>query len=108
MPGLLRRTLLRGAPLWGLWTWAACCCCRCICCLSSGGQPGGHRISLRHYAGGHGTGLRLRLLVSWYLFAYLYNTRTAYHYGSLPLRRETQFLTRYLADCCFIWSLRRS
>ena len=100
--GLLRRTLLRGAPLWGLWTLGG------LLLLPL------HLLSLFRVDSRETTEYLLGitqvgtvlvfgygLLVAWYLFAYLYNTRTAYHYGSLPLRRETQFLTRYLAGLLF-------
>lgn len=100
--GLLRRTLLRGAPLWGLWTLGG------LLLLPL------HLLSLFRVDSREATEYLLGitqvgtvlvfgygLLVAWFLFAYLYNTRTAYHYGSLPLRRETQFLTRYLAGLLF-------
>ena len=100
--GLLRRTLLRGAPLWGLWTLGG------LLLLPL------HLLSLFRVDSRETTEYLLGitqvgtvlvfgygLLVAWFLFAYLYNTRTAYHYGSLPLRRETQFLTRYLAGLLF-------
>jgi len=35
--------------------------------------------------------------VAWFLFAYLNKSRSANFFGALPLRRETQFLTHYLA-----------
>ena len=100
--GLLRRSILRGAPLWGLWTLGG------LLLLPL------HLLSLFRVDSRETTEYLLGitqvgtvlvfgygLLVAWYLFAYLYNTRTAYHYGSLPLRRETQFLTRYLAGLLF-------
>lgn len=37
------------------------------------------------------------LLVAWLLFLYLYRSRSANFFGALPLRRETVFLTHYLA-----------
>ena len=100
--GLLRRTLLRGAPLWGLWTLGGLLLLPLHLLATPEYQP----IYLREYVLGItqiGTVLVFGygLLVAWYLFAYLYNTRTAYHYGSLPLRRETQFLTRYLSGLLF-------
>ena len=100
--GLLRRSILRGAPLWGLWTLGG------LLLLPL------HLLSLFRVDSRETTEYLLGitqvgtvlvfgygLLVAWFLFAYLYNTRTAYHYGSLPLRRETQFLTRYLAGLLF-------
>lgn len=100
--GLLRRTLLRGAPLWGLWTLGGLL----LLPLHLLAAPEYQAIELQRYVlvvtnastvlvFGYG------LLVAWYLFACLYNTRTAYHYGSLPLRRETQFLSRYLSGLLF-------
>ena len=41
------------------------------------------------------------LAVAWFQFAWLYRTRSAYHYASLPIRRETQFVSRYLAGLLF-------
>ena len=35
------------------------------------------------------------LAVAWLQFAWLYRTRSAYHYASLPIRRETQFVSRF-------------
>lgn len=100
--GLLRRTLLRGAPLWGLWTLGGLLLLplHLLSLLRVGSREATEYILGVTQVGtvlvfGYG------LLVAWYLFAYLYNTRTAYHYGSLPLRRETQFLTRYLSGLLF-------
>ena len=100
--GLLRRSILRGAPLWGLWTlgWLI------LLPLHLLSNPSTDFIYAKEYTLGLtqvGTVLVFGygLLVAWYQFAYLYNTRAAYHYGSLPLRRETQFLTRYLSGLLF-------
>lgn len=100
--GLLRRTLLRGAPLWGLWTLGGLLLLplHLLSLFRVDSREATEYLFVITQVGtvlvfGYG------LLVAWYLFAYLYNTRTAYHYGSLPLRRETQFLTRYLAGLLF-------
>lgn len=101
--GLLRRSILRGAPLWGLWLLGG------LILLPF------HLLSMETLAGFEGAAWILTtnqwvssllvfgygLLVAWYQFAWLYRTRSAYHYGSLPLRRETQFLTRYLSGLLF-------
>lgn len=100
--GLLRRSILRGAPLWGLWTLGGLLLLplHLLSLFRVDSREATEYLFVITQVGtvlvfGYG------LLVSWYLFAYLYNTRTAYHYGSLPLRRETQFLTRYLAGLLF-------
>lgn len=36
-------------------------------------------------------------VVAWFLFSYLYKSRSANFFGALPLRRETQFLSHYLS-----------
>ena len=101
--GLLRRSVLRGAPLWGLWLLGG------LIVLPF------HLLSMETLADFEGAAWILTtnqwvssllvfgygLLVAWYQFAWLYRTRSAYHYGSLPLRRETQFLTRYLSGLLF-------
>lgn len=101
--GLLRRSILRGAPLWGLWLLGG------LIVLPF------HLLSMETVGGFEGAAWILTtnqwvssllvfgygLLVAWYQFAWLYRTRSAYHYGSLPLRRETQFLTRYLSGLLF-------
>ncbi len=35
--------------------------------------------------------------VAWFLFSYLYKSRSANFFGALPLRRETQFLSHYIS-----------
>ena len=99
--GLLRRTLLRGAPLWGLWTLGGLLLPLHLLSLFRVDSREATEYLFVITQVGTGLVFGYGLLVSWYLFAYLYNTRTAYHYGSLPLRRETQFLTRYLAGLLF-------
>lgn len=100
--GLLRRSVLRGAPLWGLWTlgWLI------LLPLHLLSNPSPDFIYAKEYTLGLtqvGTVLVFGygLLVAWYQFAWLYRTRSAYHYGSLPLRRGTQFLTRYFSGLLF-------
>ena len=101
--GLLRRSLLKGAPLWGLWLlgW--------ILILPV------YMLTRQNLAAFELTrhiydGLTLAdtfgvffygLAVAWFQFAWLYRTRSAYHYASLPIRRETQFVSRYLAGLLF-------
>ena len=101
--GLMRRSLLKGAPLWGLWLlfWLLLLpvhlltrqdlvpfeLTRCLFdCLVVAGTFG-----VFFYG----------LAVAWLQFAWLYRTRSAYHYASLPIRRETQFVSRFLAGLLF-------
>lgn len=101
--GLMRRSLLKGAPLWGLWLlfWLLLLpvylltrqdlvpfeLTRCLFdCLVVAGTFG-----VFFYG----------LAVAWLQFAWLYRTRSAYHYASLPIRRETQFVSRYLSGLLF-------
>lgn len=37
------------------------------------------------------------VVVAWFLFSYLYKSRSANFFGALPLRRETQFLSHYVS-----------
>ena len=101
--GLMRRSLLKGAPLWGLWLlgW--------ILILPV------YMLTRQNLAAFELTrhiydGLTLAdtfgvffygLAVAWLQFAWLYRTRSAYHYASLPIRRETQFVSRYLSGLLF-------
>ena len=79
--GLLRRSVLRGAPLWGLWLLGG------LILLPF------HLLSMETLAGFEGAAWILTtnqwvssllvfgygLLVAWYQFAWLYRTRSAYH-----------------------------
>ena len=100
---LLRRSFVKGAPLWSLWLlgWLL------ILPIYLITRPDVYPFELTQHVNGCLTlGCTIAaffygLAVAWYQFAWLYRTRSAYHYASLPLRRETQFLTRYLSGLLF-------
>ena len=97
--GLMRRSLLKGAPLWGLWLLFWLLLLPVYLLTRQDLVP----FELTRYlfdclvvAGTFGV-FFYGLVVAWFQFAWLYRTRSAYHYASLPIRRETQFVSRYLA-----------
>ena len=101
--GLLRRSLLKGAPLWGLWLLFWLLLLPVYLLTRQDLVP----FELTRYlfdclvvAGTFGV-FFYGLAVAWFQFAWLYRTRSAYHYASLPIRRETQFVSRYLAGLLF-------
>ena len=101
--GLMRRSLLKGAPLWGLWLlfWLLLL----PVYLLTRQDLGSFELTRYLYnclavAGTFGA-FFYGLAVAWLQFAWLYRTRSAYHYASLPIRRETQFVSRYLAGLLF-------
>lgn len=100
---LLRRSLLKGAPLWGLWLLFWLLLLPVYLLTRQDLVP----FELTRYlfdclvvAGTFGV-FFYGLAVAWLQFAWLYRTRSAYHYASLPIRRETQFVSRYLAGLLF-------
>lgn len=102
-PGLLRRSLLKGAPLWGLWLLFWLLLLPVYLLTRQDLVP----FELTRYlfdclvvAGTFGV-FFYGLAVAWLQFAWLYRTRSAYHYASLPIRRETQFVSRYLSGLLF-------
>ena len=101
--GLMRRSLLKGAPLWGLWLlfWLLLL----PVYLLTRQDLGSFELTRYLYnclavAGTFGA-FFYGLAVAWLQFAWLYRTRSAYHYASLPIRRETQFVSRFLAGLLF-------
>ena len=101
--GLLRRSLLKGAPLWGLWLLFWLLLLPVHLLTRQDLVP----FELTRYlfdclvvAGTFGV-FFYGLAVAWLQFAWLYRTRSAYHYASLPIRRETQFVSRFLAGLLF-------
>ena len=101
--GLMRRSLLKGAPLWGLWLlfWLLLL----PVYLLTRQDLGSFELTRYLYnclavAGTFGV-FFYGLAVAWLQFAWLYRTRSAYHYASLPIRRETQFVSRFLAGLLF-------
>ena len=101
--GLMRRSLLKGAPLWGLWLLFWLLLLPVHLLTRQDLVP----FELTRYlfdclvvAGTFGV-FFYGLAVAWLQFAWLYRTRSAYHYASLPIRRETQFVSRYLAGLLF-------
>ena len=101
--GLMRRSLLKGAPLWGLWLLFWLLLLPVYLLTRQDLVP----FELTRYlfnclvvAGTFGV-FFYGLAVAWFQFAWLYRTRTAYHYASLPIRRETQFVSRFLAGLLF-------
>ena len=101
--GLLRRSLLKGAPLWGLWLLFWLLLLPVYLLNRQDLVP----FELTRYlfdclvvAGTFGV-FFYGLAVAWFQFAWLYRTRSAYHYASLPIRRETQFVSRFLAGLLF-------
>ena len=101
--GLMRRSLLKGAPLWGLWLLFWLLLLPVYLLTRQDLVP----FELTRYlfdclvvAGTFGV-FFYGLAVAWLQFAWLYRTRSAYHYASLPIRRETQFVSRYLAGLLF-------
>ena len=101
--GLLRRSLLKGAPLWGLWLLLWLLAMPVYMLTRQDLAP--YEITQYLYSflaviGTFGV-FFYGLAVAWLQFAWLYRTRSAYHYASLPIRRETQFVSRYLAGLLF-------
>ena len=101
--GLMRRSLLKGAPLWGLWLLFWLLLLPVHLLTRQDLVP----FELTRYlfdclvvAGTFGV-FFYGLAVAWFQFAWLYRTRSAYHYASLPIRRETQFVSRFLAGLLF-------
>ena len=101
--GLMRRSLLKGAPLWGLWLLFWLLLLPVYLLTRQDLVP----FELTRYlfdclvvAGTFGV-FFYGLAVAWFQFAWLYRTRSAYHYASLPIRRETQFVSRFLAGLLF-------
>lgn len=101
--GLMRRSLLKGAPLWGLWLLFWLLLLPVHLLTRQDLVP----FELTRYlfdclvvAGTFGV-FFYGLAVAWLQFAWLYRTRSAYHYASLPIRRETQFVSRFLAGLLF-------
>lgn len=101
--GLLRRSLLKGAPLWGLWLLFWLLLLPVYLLTRQDLVP----FELTRYlfdclvvAGTFGV-FFYGLAVAWFQFAWLYRTRSVYHYASLPIRRETQFVSRFLAGLLF-------
>ena len=101
--GLMRRSLLKGAPLWGLWLLFWLLLLPVYLLTRQDLVP----FELTRYlfdclvvAGTFGV-FFYGLAVAWLQFAWLYRTRSAYHYASLPIRRETQFVSRFLAGLLF-------
>ena len=101
--GLMRRSLLKGAPLWGLWLLFWLLLLPVYLLTRQDLVP----FELTRYlfdclvvAGTFGV-FFYGLAVAWLQFAWLYRTRSAYHYASLPIRRETQFVSRYLSGLLF-------
>ena len=101
--GLMRRSLLKGAPLWGLWLLFWLLLLPVHLLTRQDLVP----FELTRYlfdclvvAGTFGV-FFYGLAVAWLQFAWLYRTRSAYHYASLPIRRETQFVSRYLSGLLF-------
>lgn len=102
-PGLLRRSLLKGAPLWGLWLLLWLLAMPVYMLTRQDLAPYELTQYLYSFLAVIGTfGVFFYgLAVAWLQFAWLYRTRSAYHYASLPIRRETQFVSRYLAGLLF-------
>lgn len=101
--GLMRRSLLKGAPLWGLWLLLWLLAMPVYMLTRQDLAPfelTQYLYSFLTVIGTFGV-FFYGLAVAWFQFAWLYRTRSAYHYASLPIRRETQFLSRYLAGILF-------
>lgn len=101
--GLLRRSLLKGAPLWGLWLLLWLLAMPVYMLTRQDLAPYELTQYLYSFLAVIGTfGVFFYgLAVAWLQFAWLYRTRSAYHYASLPIRRETQFVSRFLAGLLF-------
>ena len=101
--GLMRRSLLKGAPLWGLWLLLWLLAMPVYMLTRQALAPFELTQYLYSFLAVIGTfGVFFYgLAVAWFQFAWLYRTRSAYHYASLPIRRETQFVSRYLAGLLF-------
>ena len=101
--GLMRRSLLKGAPLWGLWLLLWLLAMPVNMLTRQDLAPFELTQYLYSFLAVIGTfGVFFYgLAVAWFQFAWLYRTRSAYHYASLPIRRETQFVSRYLAGLLF-------
>ena len=101
--GLMRRSLLKGAPLWGLWLLLWLLTMPVYMLTRQDLAPfelTQYLYSFLTVIGTFGV-FFYGLAVAWFQFAWLYRTRSAYHYASLPIRRETQFVSRYLAGLLF-------
>ena len=101
--GLMRRSLLKGAPLWGLWLLFWLLAMPVYMLTRQALAPFELTQYLYSFLAVIGTfGVFFYgLAVAWFQFAWLYRTRSAYHYASLPIRRETQFVSRFLAGLLF-------
>lgn len=101
---ILKRTLFRGLPLWG--AYLLCWLIAMPVVLLSNGEYQ-EIVYLKNYVLevaantcniiNFAYGLAVACMVS----NYLYKSRSANFFGALPLRRETLFLTQYLAGLCF-------
>ena len=104
-PAVFRRSLRRTAPLWGLWLFLLMLMLPLrLYSTYADSQMALTSISWRLQSeilemgavGTHAFGFLYGLAAAWLLFFWLFRTNSAYFYASLPVRRETLFLTNYL------------
>ncbi len=96
---LLRRDLVRSALIWGAYLLIWLVALPANLYSQGSRELMGMRRDILDIAASvcHPIGFFYGMAVAWFLFAYLNRSRSANFYGALPLRRETQFLTHYLA-----------
>lgn len=101
---ILKKTLLRGAPLWGMYLllWTVMMPMRIY------PTENWYRIqSLEQYIlelgvmGGNYMPAIYGLFSACMVFSYLYKSRSANFYAALPVKRQTMFLTNYLAGLLY-------
>ena len=101
---LLKKTLHRGMPIWGIYllSWLAF---SPMTIISRADWMQSHEV--RQYileavvANSHIVPALYGLAVACLVFSYLYKSRSANFFAALPLKRETHFLTNYIAGLLF-------
>jgi ABC-2 type transport system permease protein len=96
---IFRSALRRTAPLWILYLvfWTAALPVQLLVSRGLDSPTAALQLIIVN-AAGTGCGIVsfvYGLAVAWLLFFWLFRTRSAYFYASLPLRRETVFITQY-------------
>jgi len=98
---IFRRALRRTAPLWILYLvfWIAALPVQLLV-ARSGSSPAvsaQYTILTAAYAGCGVVSFVYGLATAWLIFNWLFRSRSAYFYASLPVRRQTVFTTQYCA-----------
>lgn len=101
---LLKKDLFRGIPLWG--AYLLCWLVALPLLILSEGRwrsSGGLQIYVLEMAAhaAHPVAFCYGLVTACLVFSWQFKSRSANFFGALPLRRETQFLTHYLAGLLY-------